>query len=71
MGEIVTTIFSSVSGVITGMTDAIKTAASSLIWQDPSASSKVLSDVMQFGLVFLGIGVATSIGYMVFQLIRR
>lgn len=71
MGQIVSTIFDSVGGVITGIVDSIKDAATSLIWQDPTAEVRELSDVMQFGLVFLGIGIATGIAYMVFRMIRK
>ena len=71
MGQIVTTIFDSLGVVINGIADAIKSAASHLIWQDPTAQEKVLSDFMQFGLVFLGIGLAMGITYGVFRLVRR
>lgn len=71
MGEIVSTIFDSVGGVITGIADGIKDAANALIYEDPTAAQPVLSNFMQFGLVFLGISIAFSIGFMVFRMIRR
>lgn len=71
MGDIVKTIFTSVGDVIEGMMSAIKTAASNLIWVDPAAETKVMSDVFQFGLTFLGISLAFGLGMMVFRLIRR
>lgn len=71
MGQIVSTLMTGVSEVITIMTGAIKDAATALIWQDPTAETKVLSDVMQFGLVMAGVSIAMGIGYMVFRLIRR
>ena len=71
MGEIVTTIFESVGGVITGIVGSIKDAASELIYKDPAATTKEFSDIFQFGLTFLGISIATGIAYTVFRLIRR
>ena len=71
MGEIVSTIFDSVGGVIKGITGAIKEAAAQLIYTDPTAAEPELSVVFQFGLVFLGISIATGIGYMLFRMIRN
>ena len=71
MTTIITTVFDSLGTVITGIVDAIKDAASSLIWQDPAAQTKELSDVLVFGLTFLGISIATGIAYTVFRMIRK
>ena len=71
MTDIIGTVFDSLGGVITGIVDAIKDAASSLIWQDPTAEVKELSDVLVFGLTFLGVSIATGIAYTVFRMIRK
>ena len=71
MGEIVSTVFNSLGGVITGIVGAIKSAASELIYEDPNAASPELSNVLQFGLIFLGVSIATGIAYKVFAMIRK
>ena len=71
MGDIVQTIFTSVGDVITGIVGAIKDAATELIYQDPAAAEKELSDVFQFGLVFVGINIAIGIAFTVFRMIRN
>lgn len=71
MGAIVTTIFESVSGVVTGIITAFRDAFSQLIWQDPDATEKVLSDFAQFGLTFLGISIVIGIVYAVVAMVRK
>lgn len=70
MGAIVTTIFESVSGVVTGMVSAFREAFSQLLWQDPTATEKVLSDFAQFGLVFLGVSITAGIVYTIIRMVR-
>lgn len=70
MGEIVNTVFDSLGGVIEKMVDAMRTAFSHLIWEDPDATEKVLSDFAQFGLVFLGISIAVGIVYTIVRMVR-
>jgi hypothetical protein len=69
--QIVDAIFSPLEGVVEGMTKGITTAFEHLLWQDPAAEVKVLSDVAQFGLVFLGVGIVTGLVYLGFKLLRR
>ena len=63
MGTMVQTIFSSFTDVIGGMAGGIKEAFMNIIYVDPSASEKVLSDIAQFG--FYGIGISLAIGLVV------
>ena len=71
MGEMVKTVFDSVGDVISGIAGGIKSAASELIYEDPNAAEPVLSNVLQFGLIFLGVSIATGIAYKVFSMIRK
>lgn len=70
MGDIVSTIFGSVNEVIDGFVEGIRTAFTNLIWEDPDATEKVLSDFAQFGLVFLGISIAVGIAYTIIRMVR-
>ncbi len=71
MGSIVESIFTPFTEVITKLGDGIKLSVENLLWQDPTASEKVLSDFAQFGFVFLGIGLATGLLYFGLRLIRK
>lgn len=69
--NIITTITDVLTSMITGLGGALKTAVSTLIWQDPAATTKSLSDLAVFVLTFLGIGIATSAVYFIFRLIKK
>lgn len=70
MGELITQMFSSFSTVITGLATGIKDAAANLIYVDPAAEQKVLSDVIQFIFIIAGLSIAMTVFFMVFRLIR-
>lgn len=70
MGELITQMFSSFSTVITGLATGIKDAAANLIYVDPNAEQKVLSDVIQFIFIIAGLSIAMTVFFMVFRLIR-
>lgn len=69
--QIVDAIFSPLEGVVEGITKGLSTGFENLLWQDPTAEVKVLSDLAQFGLVFLGVGIVTGLVYLGFRLLRR
>ena len=70
MGELITQMFSSFSTVITGLATGIKDAAANLIYVDPAAEQKVLSDLIQFIFIIAGLSIAMTVFFMVFRLIR-
>lgn len=70
MSELLSLLFESFTTVITGLAGGIKEAASNLIYVDPAAEQKVLSDVIQFIFVIAGLSIAMTVFFMVFRLIR-
>lgn len=70
MGEIVTTIFGTFNDVIDGFSTGIKTAFMNILYQDPAAAEKVLSDPVKFCLIFMGLGAAVGLVFGMFRLIR-
>lgn len=58
MGEMVGHIFSSFTEVIGGLAGGIKTAFTTLIYEDPQAAEKVLSAPVQFSLIMGGVALA-------------
>ncbi len=71
MTDIVTKIFSGFSTTITSFAKGIKDAFLNILYEDPTAETKVLSSVAEFGLVFLGISLAIGLVYTATRLIRR
>lgn len=70
MGEMVSTIFSSFSEVITGLATGIKDAFGAILWQDPTASEKAISDPVKFALIFGGVALASGLVMGAFRWIR-
>ena len=71
MTDIIKNIFSGFSETIKGLAGGIKDAFLNILYVDPSASEKVLSDVAQFGFLFLGLSMAIGLVYVAVRLIRR
>ena len=71
MGDIVTTIFSTFNDVISGLGEGVKTAFTTVLWQDPTASEKVLSDPVKFGLICGGIALASGLVIGAFRFARN
>lgn len=71
MGDIVTKIFNGFSTTITNMASGIKSAFLNILYEDPTAETKVLSGLAEFGLVFLGISMAIGLCYTAISLIKR
>lgn len=61
MGDIITTIFSSFSDVITNMATGIKDAFMNILYVDPMATEKVISDPVKFGLILVGMSMAVGL----------
>lgn len=70
MGDIVTKIFSGFTETITNLASGIKSAFLNILYEDPAASSKVLSSVAEFGLVFMGISLAIGLVYGAVRLVK-
>ncbi len=71
MGDMVSTIFSSFTDVISGLSNGIKTAFSNILYQDPEASEKVISDPVKFALIFAGVALASGLVMGAFHWIRN
>ena len=71
MGDIITQIFQGFTDTITNLAQGIKDAFVNIIYVDPTAETKVLSDLAQFGFLFLGISLAIGLVYGAVRLIRR
>lgn len=71
MGEMVSTIFSSFTDVITELSSGIKDAFVNIIYEDPTASEKVLSAPIQFALIFAGVALASGLVMGAFHWIRN
>ncbi|MGM9645947.1 MAG: hypothetical protein ACI3XS_04605 [Eubacteriales bacterium] len=69
MGEIITAITSSFSGIITGLTTAIKDGVTGLLF-DTVGEQQVLSSFAKFGFTILGLGIAVGVVWTVVRLIR-
>lgn len=63
-GEIIKEIFLGFSDTIKGMSGGIKDAFMNIIYEDPTATTKVLSDFAKFGFVIMGFGLAGSLVFL-------
>ena len=70
MNEIVQHITDGFTGMIQPLAEGIKTGFTYLLYQDPTAEVKALSDVAQVGLVVGGIALAVGLVFGVFKMIR-
>lgn len=70
MGDIVSSIFTSFTTVITNLTTGLKDAFTNIIYEDPAATEKVLSAPVQFGLIFAGIALASGLVMGIFAFIK-
>ena len=70
MTGMISTIFESFTDVITGLADGIKEAFMHILYENPEATEKVISDPIQFLLIFGGLGLAMGVFWKVFGLLR-
>lgn len=68
--QFVTMIFSGFTDTIKGLAGGIKDGFLNLIYVDPSASEKVMSDIAEFCFVAGGVTLAIGIVWGTFRLIR-
>ena len=71
MGNIVTKFTEGFTGMLQPLADGLKTGFSHLIYQDPAAEVKVLSDIAEVGLIVGGMALAVGIVMGIFHLVRR
>lgn len=70
MGEMVKKIFTSFTDVITNLSTGLKSAFTNIVYEDPTATEKVLSAPVEFVLITVGISLAVGLVYGAFRLIR-
>ena len=71
MGDMVTTIFSSFTDVISGLGSGIKVAFTTILYEDPNAAEKVISAPVKFALIFAGVALATGLVMGAFKWLRN
>lgn len=71
MGELFSELFSAFSDTISGLANGIKDAFLNIIFVDPDAATRQVSDLAKFGFLMLGLSMAIGLVYGAFQLIRR
>ena len=70
MLDFVNQMFSGFTDTIKGIANGLKLAFENIIYVDPSASEKVLSDFSKFGFIMIGVALATGITYTIVRKIR-
>lgn len=70
MGDIVTKFGNGFKDIISPLAEGIKNGFSHLIYVDPTAEVKVLSDVAEVGLIVGGAGLAVGLIFGMFHLVR-
>ena len=70
MSQLITDLFSSFPTVVTSLAKGVKDACGELVWADPSASTKVLSDPIQFIVIFAGVSLGVGLLWGTFRMIR-
>lgn len=71
MEAIITAFFTAVQSAVSNLPAAINGMFSHLLWVDPAATTKQLTDISQFCFVVLGLGLVLGIGKFCMSLIRR
>ena len=71
MNSIITAFGQGFTGVIEHLTTGIKTGFSNLLYVDPAAEVKVLSDAAEVGLLLGGVALAVGFVFGVFHFIRK
>lgn len=69
MGEIITSITDAFSGIISGLSDAIKNAVTTLLY-DSEGSSTSLSTFAKFAFTLMGLGMAIGVVYLIVRWVR-
>ena len=70
MTDLIKDLFSGFTDGIEGLTGGIKEAFMNLLYVDPTASTPVLSPVIQFAFIFGGLSLAIGLVWKIFGMIR-
>lgn len=70
MNTLITNMFSNLTTIVTNSAEALKAAFNELIYVDPDATTKQVSDLMQFVFLMMGVTIGIGILYKVLSLVR-
>ena len=70
MAELINQIFTGFTDAIKGIASGLKNAFEQIIYVDPSATEKVLSDFAIFSFVMMGLSLAFSVVFLIVRKIR-
>lgn len=70
MTELFTELWSVLTSAISNFTGAIKDAFLNIIYVDPDASTKVVSDFAKFGFALVGLSLGLSLIYFIVKKIK-
>lgn len=71
LNDVISAITTGISALVSPMVSAIKDGFEAFLYVDPSASTKVLSDVAQFCLLFLGISIGVGLVWLAISIFKR
>lgn len=70
MAELINQIFTGFTDAIKGIAGGLKNAFEEIIYVDPSATEKVLSDFAKYAFIMMGLSLAFSIVFLIVRKIR-
>lgn len=70
MAELINQIFTGFTDAIKGIASGLKDSFEQIIYVDPSATEKVLSDFAKFSFIMMGLSLAFSIVFLIVRKIR-
>ncbi|CDC68704.1 unknown [Staphylococcus sp. CAG:324] len=70
MGELINQIFTGFSDAIEGISNGLKDAFLNIIYVDPTASEKVVSEFAKFAFVMFGLSLAFTIVFLIVRKIK-
>lgn len=70
MGSLIQTMFSGVTETVQGLASGIKEMFLNLIYENPTASEKVVSEFAEFSFLLMGVSLALGLGYFIIRKIR-
>ena len=71
MGDLIQAFGDGFTGMLEPMATGIKTGFTHLIYQDPAAESRVLSDLAQVGMLIGGAACAIGLIFGMFRMVRN
>lgn len=70
MGEIITSITEAFSGIVTGLTSAIRDSVNGLIFEG-TGDTQTLSGFAKFAFTLMGLGMAVGVVYLIVRWVRN